>query len=240
MSQSAPEFILHNYEKDRTRSGALWGWQLRDVSAILLGGGFAVLASDTAYSIAAITLSVPIRSDINELLGRNGRIPLSQAFPSMTAVRAWIRPNPVAERLLEHFCPGPITVVCTGTQYQPAQFIEDGVHGRRFTIGVRIPDSIVERDVAAAVGYPISTVPVRDLKSGLSEPPVITSYSQAMDVIQERIGMIGNRRWCAIEGGDFQYPTNSTVVRVTDDGGIEIRRRGPIDPDDIAAVAAGR
>jgi L-threonylcarbamoyladenylate synthase len=236
MAQSAPAFIVH--EDERTRSGTLRVRRLREVSAILLNGGFAVLPSDTAYSVAAITLTMPIRSDINELLGR-GSMPLSQAFASMPAVRAWIRPNPVAERLLEHFCPGPITVVCGATQHVPAQFIEDGVHGPNLTVGVRIPDSIIERDVSAAVGYPISTVPVRDLSSGLTEPPVITSYSQTMDVIQERIGLIGNRPWCVVEGGEFHYETNSTVIRVADDGAIEILREGPMPREEIEAVAHG-
>ncbi|HEX8629712.1 MAG TPA: Sua5/YciO/YrdC/YwlC family protein [Catenuloplanes sp.] len=228
MNQPEPTFMISGGE--RTRGGALSVDNVNRVARMLLSGGFAVLPSDTAYSVAAIAVTGSTRTTINTLLGR-ANMAVSMAFPSMPAVRRWIQPSPVVEKILGRYCPGPITVVCPGSLELPASFFSEGARGPNLTIGVRIPDSVVERDVAAATGYPITTVAVRDRATGA----VVTSFDEALAVVEAGMVEIGGAPWCAVEGTEF-YPAHSTVVAVTGDGRIEEKRPGDIPFADIEAA----
>jgi L-threonylcarbamoyladenylate synthase len=228
MNQLEPVFVINSDE--RTRGGALSVANLNRIAEILLSGGFAVLPSDTAYSVAAIAVTGSTRTTINRLL-RRGNLPVSLAFPSLPAARRWFMPNPMVEKILATYCPGPITVVCPGSLDQPASFYSEAVHGPDLTIGVRIPDSIVERDVSAATGYPITTIAVRDLTTD----DAVTSFEDALAVTEEGVGVIGGAQWCAIEGAGF-YKAHSTVVQVSADGHLTMYRKGDIPYEEIQAA----
>jgi L-threonylcarbamoyladenylate synthase len=221
MSQPEPEFIVP--ASDRTPGGSLRvGWLSR-IAEILLAGGYALIPSDTAYSVAAIPFASSVRTTINDMLHR-GLEPVSLAFPSVPMVRQWIAPNRYAELVLEEYCPGPITVVCPASMQQPAQYFSEGMRAHDQTVGVRIPDSVVERDVAAATGFPISTVAVR---SQDASKIALTSYDEALEVVENGVRLIGGTRWCVVQGDSF-YPAHSTVVRVNPDGTVERIRDGDI------------
>jgi L-threonylcarbamoyladenylate synthase len=215
---------------DRTPGGALSVANLNRIADVLLSGGYAVLPSDTAYSVAAIAVSGRTRTTINNWLRRADE-PVSLAFPSMAAVRRWIKPNPDAETLLAEFCPGPITVVTKAALTEPAQFFTEGVRGVNLTIGVRISDSVVEREVAAATGYPITTVAVRDLETDQA----LTSFEATLEVVASRIDYIGEAPWCVVEGTGF-YEAHSSVVIVSEDGKVILKREGDIDRERIEAA----
>jgi L-threonylcarbamoyladenylate synthase len=200
-----PEFFVGRAE--RSRGGAMRVGTLHRVAEQLLHGGFALLPSDTSYSVATIPISGTIRTKVNKLLHR-ANWPVSVAFPSLPSVRPWIAPNATVERLLREFCPGPITVVCSASAEEPDEFFSAAVRSEDRTVGVRIPDSIVEREIAAMIRYPITTVAVRDPRS----LEVVTSFETALEIVARGIHSIGGEPWCAIEG-DIFYSRQSTVVR---------------------------
>jgi L-threonylcarbamoyladenylate synthase len=228
MSQPEPQFQIR--ADDRTRGGSLSVANLNRIVKILLSGGFAVLPSDTAYSVAAIAVSGRTRTTINNWLNRADE-PVLLAFPSISAVRQWITPNDDAEDLLAAFCPGPVAVVTRVAPTVPAQFFEDGLRGPNSTVGVRIPDSIVERDVAATAGYPITTVAIRGLDTGTA----LTSFDAALEVVTSRVDYIGGAPWCVVEGGGF-YKANSSVVIIRDARPHLLKRRGDLDKARIEEV----
>ncbi len=226
MAQPEPEFIVS--ASDRTRGGSLRVGQLSRIAEILLAGGYALIPSDTAYSVAAIPVTSSVRTTINDML-RRGLEPVSLAFPSIPLVRRWTAPNPYAERVLERYCPGPITVVCPASAQQPAQYFSEGMRAPDQTVGVRIPDSVVERDVAAATGFPITTVAVR---SQDADKIALTSYDEALEVVEAGVRQIGGTRWCVVEGHSF-YEAHSTVIRVDPDGTVSKIRDGDISYDEV-------
>lgn len=232
MSQSEPEFIVD--ASQRTQGGSLSVRHLSQIAEILLAGGYALIPSDTAYSVAAIPVTSSVRTTINEMLNR-GLEPMSLAFPSLTMVREWIAPNEYAERVIERYCPGPITVVCPASPRQPAQYFSEGMRAPDQTIGVRIPDSIAERDIAAATGFPISTVAVR---SQDADKVALTSYDAALEVVEAGVRAIGGTRWCVVEGRGF-YKAHSTVAHVSPDGTVRRIRDGDITYDEIRDFVAG-
>jgi L-threonylcarbamoyladenylate synthase len=214
---------------DLTPAGQLTVEAVDRVHDVLMDRGAVLLPSDTAYSFAMLPLGVEIRQTVNAVLGRPD-IPISLAFPSVRVAREWIGPNRVANALLQKYCPGPITVVTSARDSERAKRANRSLNGaisdrffeviavQDWTLGVRIPDSIIEREVADATVYPINTTPVLDAQGA----PVL-DFDQAVARVTTGIANLRNvaqPEWIAIEGDRFR-DSRSTVVRVDDRGRLE-------------------
>jgi tRNA A37 threonylcarbamoyladenosine synthetase subunit TsaC/SUA5/YrdC len=232
---SEPSFIVHRHERDP--EGNLLPEHLAEIRQVFQDQGFVVLPSDTAYSVAAWPRTSQTRIKINEILQRANE-PLSLAFPSVAVVQQWTTPNDVADRLLNCFTPGPITVVRSASRLIPADFTRELIGSQNHTIGVRITDSAEERQVAGVGASPVTTVPVQYVKPDGRSP--VTSFEDALTIFGERIAAIGGGAlWCAIEG-TIQYSRGSTVVEMLgESGSYEIKRSGVIPDRDIHACAEG-
>jgi L-threonylcarbamoyladenylate synthase len=215
---------------DRTAGGALTSRELALVANKLLRRGFVLLPSDTGYSVAVIPHDADTRRFVNTLLGRPAGWPVSLAFSGMRSVRDYARLELGALHLLEAFTPGPITVVCPVSAEPGRQrFAAQALGAPDLTIGVRIPDSAVERDVAACTPYPITTAAVRDPAGA-----IVQSFAEAVEILDsaslERTG------WYAIEGTDRFRSKHSTVVRVSGPT-VELLRSGDIPFADIERIS---
>jgi L-threonylcarbamoyladenylate synthase len=207
---------------DRDGQGRLLPGQLDAVRRVLQDRGFVLLPSDTAYSIAAWLHNERIRDNINRLLQRPKYEPISLAFPSVMVVERWTARNAVADRLIERFTPGPITVVFPASRLIPADLTNKAFGSQNRTIGVRIPDSLEERQVAGLTEHPVTTVAVRK-----GDEPV-TSFAEALDIVRERVAATSWTPWCAVEGR-IKYQGHSTVVEVLGDAGdFRVVRSGEI------------
>jgi L-threonylcarbamoyladenylate synthase len=233
---SEPSLIVHRHERDP--EGKLMPEHLTEIRRVLHDQGFVLLPSDTAYSVAAWPRTSRTRLQINEMLQRADE-PLSLAFPSMEIVQQWTTPNALADRLLERFTPGPITVVRSASRHIPADFTRELVGSLNHTIGVRIPDSAEERQVAAVGASPVTTVPVQYVRVDGRSP--VTSFPDALAIFAERVAAIdGAPSWCAIEG-TIQYQLTSTVVEILgESGSCKIKRPGAIPEAEIEACADER
>jgi tRNA A37 threonylcarbamoyladenosine synthetase subunit TsaC/SUA5/YrdC len=232
---SEPLFMVRG--GDRDDQGDLLPEHLVEIRRVLRDNGFVLLPSDTAYSVAAWLGNPEMRQQINEMLARENE-PISLAFPSLEVVREWTVDNNAADALLDRFTPGPITVVRSASRRIPAEFTSNLLHSLNHTIGVRIPNSAEERQVAGVGNSPITTIPVLGELIG-DERPVVASFAEAVGLVGERTDAVGNPPWCAVEG-EFRYPKRSTVVEVLGESGTHrILREGFISPEEIAACVAG-
>lgn len=225
-----PALVIRSTEWEAR--GALQPRHLAEARRVLEAGGFVMLPSDTAYSVATWLTTTRIRGQVNQLLQRANE-PISLAFPSARVARRWTADNEIVTRLLERFTPGPITVVCAASPLIPVAVTRDGLGSLNHTIGVRVPDSVVERQVAGVGSSAITTVPVRDLRA--SGKPPVTGFEDAVSIIRDRAGAFGGAPWCAIEG-EWRHPRTSTVVEILGDGAsYALRRQGAIPAEDIRA-----
>lgn len=221
---------------ERAADGSLLPAHLAELRRVLEAGGIVMLPSDTAYSVATWLRTERTRGQVNQLLDRENE-PLSLAFPSLAVVRRWTTPNAVADELLERFTPGPITVVRTASRLVPVAFTRELLGSLNHTIGVRIPDSAEERQVAGIGSSVITTVPVRDLEA--ADKPPVRSFAAAVSVIADRMPAFGAAPWCAVEG-ELRYGQTSTVVEVLGRGrSYRIKREGTISRAEIQACVAG-
>ena len=224
---SAPDLIVKKTQL--TRQGALPTrlWQL--IRDKLLNQAVILLPSDTCYSLAALARDAGARDRIVTILNRK-KDPLSLAFPNAEVVERWTKKWDSDLRFcLEQFTPGPITIVCEARDEKvvPNAFTTRGVGSSDRTIGVRIPDSYVEREVAGATQHLITTVAVREPDE---EKTAVTDFGRALELVEAGDFKVAlPRGWVAIEGKKFA-PKHSTVVRLLrHPPWIKLEREGAIE-----------
>lgn len=194
-----------------------------------------MVPSDTCYGIAARPSGRALSQTINDVLGRDEE-PISLAFDDLAMVKEWVIVSTIAGRLIEKFMPGPITVVCPIAPEVPPEITNDVLAAPNGTIGVRIPDSHIERDLCGYAASPLTTVAVRD-----SATQPVRDYEHAKEIVNRGISMLpSNRRpiWAAVEGDAKMFAdTHSTVVAFDSGGAHRIVRAGAISADEIASAA---
>ena len=113
-------------------------------------------------------------------------------------------------KLLKRVFPGPYTVILNATGKIPKIF-----SNKKKTVGIRIPENSIAREIVKALGSPIVTTSIKD------EDDII-EYSTDPELIYEKYSSLVD---IVINGG---YGENiaSTVVDCTDDSEYSIIREG--------------
>lgn len=225
---SKPDFIIDRWK--RTDGGALPTSIVQQIRSQLMRRGFVLLPSDTCYSLGALAIDEATRKNINIVLRREEE-PISLGFSSYLQVQRFVKVGDTAALLFERFTPGPITIVCKAKNNVSKEFVEQALGSFDRTIGVRISDSFIEREVAACAYEPVMTVAVRDLRT--KEP--IQDFGKALEIVTSGIERLGDVGWGAIEGEAF-YGLHSTVIRVGDSNKVELLREGDIPFDEILSA----
>lgn len=140
---------MHTWKADTATSPGSW---LEEVVESLAGGGVVALPTDTFYGLAADSRSAAGIARVLQLKGRSAEQPLLLLIPDCVAARQLA---PTADRRLEDlaaaFWPGPLTLVLPTLGYLPRELV-----GPTGGVAVRVPDAAVARQVARALGSPIT------------------------------------------------------------------------------------
>ena len=118
-------------------------------------------------------------------------------------------------KLLKRVLPGPYTVILNATGQIPKIF-----NNKKKTVGIRIPDNNIARDIVKALGSPIVSTSIKD------EDDII-EYSTDPELIFEKYSSLVD---IVINGG-YGENVASTVVDCTDEGEYIIIREGKGDLD---------
>ena len=176
---------------------------------LLTGGQLVAFPTDTVYGLGALVFDENAVSSIYDVKGRgvDKAIPiLIGDFEQLTRVTTGV--NSLCQKLARRFWPGPLTVVVPRHQSIP-----DAVTPYP-TVGVRIPDFDITRDLLRLTG-PLAVTSAN--LSGESSP------STAYGVEAQLGGLIP----LILDGGVTPGGTPSTVVDCTQ-GEPKILREGPI------------
>jgi L-threonylcarbamoyladenylate synthase len=126
-----------------------------DGAKALLAGGLVVHPTDTLYAIAARALD---RSAVERLVaakGRSGGKPLSIGVSSTEELGRWARLTPAARRFARFELPGPYTLVLRPSAEARRSLAPQVASGR--TIGLRVPDHPLARELARRAGPIVAT-----------------------------------------------------------------------------------
>jgi L-threonylcarbamoyladenylate synthase len=117
----------------------------------LQAGGLVVYPTETTYGIGADATNPDAVAKLLQYKSRREGKPLSIAVNDRAMAEHYVSLNDQAKQLYKNFLPGPVTVVSQSTSK-----VAPGVASERGTIGVRIPDYPLIREILEAYQKPIT------------------------------------------------------------------------------------
>ena len=197
----------------RSASGLLRLADVEEIATRLLGGGLAVLPTETGHMVAALATSRDALLKAFAFKGRPLTNPMHVACSSLTMADRYSALSADARRLLGTHTPGPLTVVVPQKSALPADLVT--LNG---TVGIRVPDHAATLQVIEAVGAPLTATSLN--RSGEESRPVSEDSLAGFDWVDETPVVIDNEA--------IRYEAASTLVRFEQDG-FTILRDGPVD-----------
>jgi len=183
---------------------------IADAARVLRGGGLVAFPTETVYGLGADATNQKAIERLNQVKGRPPEKPYSLHLYSQRQVGQFVTTiPPLAEKLMERFWPGPLTIVMPG---------KDGK-----TVGFRLPNHPVARAFLEACAVPLVAPSAN--RSG-SPPP-----TDANEVLAALDGAFD----CLLDSGPTPMGRESTVVEVIN-GRVEIRREGAIPKEAIVSL----
>jgi L-threonylcarbamoyladenylate synthase len=189
-------------------------------AAALLAGDLVGLPTETVYGLAADARDEAAVRRIFAAKGRPADNPLivhlasPDAFPAVVA-----EVTPLARRLADRFCPGPLTLVLAARPELPRV-----TTGGLATVAVRVPDHPVATAVLEAAGIPVAAPSAN--RSGRPSP------TTAADVVAE----LGDAVAVVIDGGPCPVGVESTVVDARGEVPV-VLREGSITREDLGLAS---
>lgn len=184
---------------------------IQEVVDVLNNGGIIVYPTDSVYALGCSMLKPRAIEKLARLRGfRPDKAQFSFIFDDLSDLSAYTKPisNPVF-KLIRRATPGPFTFIIEANNKIPKLVLSN-----RKTIGIRIPDNNIARELVRALGHPIMSTSVHDdddILEYTTDPELIyEKYAHEVDLV--------------IDGG---YGDNepTTIVDCTHDA-IEVIRQG--------------
>lgn len=180
-----------------------------EAAEVLLDGGIVGFPTDTIYGIGVRAVDPNAVTRLFDAKKRSREIALPVLVGSVEAARQLARFTPGAERLISRYWPGPLTIVLA----RRAGFEAD-LGGNPESIGLRIPDERIVRDLAERCG------PLAVTSANLSGDPEALTAEQARQSFGESVDLY-------LSGSSSSAGHPSTVVDARAD--LRILRQGFLD-----------
>ena len=185
--------------------------QITSVVKTLSRGGIVIYPTDTVYGMGCDIKHGKAIEKIARIKGVSPRNPsLSFIFSDISQISEYTRPieNPIF-KLLKRNLPGPFTFILKANNLVPKLF-----KGQKKTIGIRIPDCTIIREIVRELGRPV-------LSTSIHDEDEILEYTTDPELIHEKYQKLAD---IVINGG-FGKNEASTIVDCTGDE-LEILRQG--------------
>src|SRR5690606_15292661 len=171
----------------------------REAAEVIRSGGLAAFPTETVYGLGADIFNPEALARIFEAKGRPQDNPLIAHIgrPEQMAMLAE-EVSDSAQRLIEGFSPGPLTVVV-----KRAEGVPDLATAGLDSIGVRMPGNDLAREFISLCGTPIAAP-----SANLSGRPSPTTWEAVLEDLDGRID-------CILKGEQTEIGLESTVVDCT-------------------------
>lgn len=179
------------------------------VVSVLQDGGLIIYPTDTVYAIGCDALNVRAVEEICKMKDINpAKSNLSIICYDLSNISEYAKVDNAIFKLMKKNLPGPFTFILNTTSSLPK------IYKNKKTVGIRIPDNNIIRELVRNLGNPILTTSVKDedeVVEYTTDPELIyEKYQEKIDIV--------------IDGG-FGGIEGSTVVDCTSDE-PEIIRQG--------------
>lgn len=189
---------------------------LERVIEALEAGEPVIVPTDTVYGLAVRASDHDALDAVFALKDRPAERSVAVLVADVAQAAAIAHLSPPERRLAERFWPGPLTIVAPAVSDAAIVTAADN------TIGLRVPDRDLIRQVAAAVG------PLATTSANRSGQPTPVDAKEAAAVLTGPVALI-------IDGGACSGAPSS-VVRASGPT-LEVLRDGSLRPEELAVVA---
>ena len=183
---------------------------VRKVVEVLRGGGVIVYPTDTVYGIGCDITNQKAVEKVARFKGiqveKNNFSFICSDFSHLSDYT-----KPISShifKLIRKNLPGPFTFILNANNNVPRYF-----KGKKKTVGIRIPDNNIIREIVSELGNPI-------LSSSVHDDDEILEYTTDPELIHEKFAELAD---IVIDGG-FGELVPSTIVDCTSDEPILVRQ----------------
>lgn len=196
--------------------------RIHEAANQLRAGGIVAFATETVYGLGAIANNQAAVERVFQVKGRPQDNPLIVHVDSAQTVQQFVTISPVVQKLMDHFWPGPLTIIFP---YDGDAFAPNISAGQK-TISFRMPKNQETLNLIAAVGFPL--VGPSANKSGKPSP---TRLEHVLHDFEGEIEGI-----MSSSPDDFEIGIESTVIYPSDEE-IIILRPGAITQQMLTEVS---
>lgn len=158
---------------------------LKDISKVvevLQDGGIIIYPTDTVYAMGCDALNVKAVEKICKLKGLNpAKNNLSIICYDLSNISEYAKIDNTIFKLMKKNLPGPFTFILNTTSHLPK------IYKDRKTVGIRVPDNNIIREIVKYLGNPILTTSIKDddeIIEYSTDPELINEkYSKTVDLI---------------------------------------------------------
>ena len=187
-----------------------------EAGELICRGELVAFPTETVYGLGANGLDPVACQKIFAVKGRPSDKPLSLHVSSVEMIDRIAHVSSIAQRLIEKFLPGPLTLILPKRSVVP-----DEVTCGLSTVGIRMPDNDIALALINAAGVPIAAPSAN--RSGRPSP------TSAQDVLDELNGLIP----LVLDGGECRLGQASTILDVES---MKILRAGSISIDQLETI----
>lgn len=184
--------------------------EIEKVVRILRDGGLVIYPTDTLYAIGCDALNVRAVEKICKMKGINpAKVNLSIICYDLSNISEYVKVDNFTFKLMKRNLPGPFTFILNANSNLPK------IYKNRKTVGIRVPDNNIIRELVKELGNPILTTTVRDEND--ETPEYYTDPELIYEKYQNEVDLV-------IDGG-YGGSEPSTIVDCTGEE-PEITRQG--------------
>jgi L-threonylcarbamoyladenylate synthase len=192
---------------------------IHEAAQVIFSGGVIAVPTESFYGLAVHALNEKAIERLFRVKGRRQDNPLLILVSSKDTLDRYVfEASEKARRLMERFWPGGLTLV-----FHARPILPDLLTARTGKIGVRLSSHLVPRELARAVGEPITGT-----SANRSGQPSCSTAEEVMEAIGEDIDLI-------LDGGRTRGGKGSTVLDVTLDPPL-VLREGIVTRDELAPL----
>ncbi len=178
---------------------------IRQAAEVVSNGGLVAYPTDTVYGLGCDPFN---SSAVGKLIRAKRRVKgaLPVLVDSLGTAKKLGEFNPLAIQLAKHFWPGGLTLVVPSAVGFPSDVSFEGF------VGLRMPDRVDTLRLIRACGSRLlgTSANISEMPSAITADEVLSSLGGEIEVV--------------LDGGPCNSGKESTVVRVTSDGCVVLRK----------------
>lgn len=182
--------------------------EIEKVVAVLSEGGIVIYPTDTLYGIGCDALNIRAVEKICDMKGINPqKSNLSIICNDLSIISEYAKVSTPVFKLMKRNLPGPFTFILPTTSSLPK------IYKQKKTVGIRVPDNNIIREIVAQLGNPV-------LSTSVIDKEMESEYNTDPELIHEKWGSFAD---LVIDGGPGGIE-GSTVVDCTSGEPVIVRQ----------------